>query len=77
MLSKQNISSVSFENEEDYHAELLDSISNSGNETYDWMAAKAEIDHLLQNNKQANKIVKKSKEVSDHWNRTRESRKSR
>ena len=61
----------------DYHAELNGFNSNSGNETYDWMAAKAEIDHLLQNCKEPSVLLKKSKEVSDHWRKTKIQRKNR
>lgn len=61
----------------DQHTELNGFNSNSGNETYDWMAAKAEIDHLLQNCKKPSVLLKKSKEVSDHWRRTRAQRKTR
>jgi len=60
-----------------YHAELNGFNSNSSDETYDWRSAKAEIDHLFKNCKEASVLLKKSKEVSDHWNKTRAQRKTR
>ena len=61
----------------DYHTELNGFNLNSGDETYDWMAAKEEIDYLSQNCKQASVLLKRSKEISDHWNKIRAQRKTR
>lgn len=57
-----------------YYAEFNGFNSNSGDETYDWMAAKEEIDHLVQNCKGFPVLLKKSKEISDYWNRVRDQR---
>lgn len=59
---------------DDYYAELNGFNSNSGDETYDWVAAKAEVDHLVQNCKEFPVLFKKSKEISDYWNRVRDQR---
>ena len=61
----------------DYPAELNDFNSNREDETYDWMAAKAEIDQLSQNCKRGSVLLKKSQEVSDYWNKIRAQRKTR
>jgi hypothetical protein len=58
----------------DYYAQLNGFNSSSGDATYDWMAAKAEIDHLVQNCKEFPVLLKKSKEISDYWNRVRDQR---
>ena len=54
----------------DYHAELhgLDS------ETLDWMEAKAEIDNPLKTSTSFSDLLKKSKEVSDYWDRVKDQR---
>ena len=61
-------------NSTNYHAELHDSYFNRIDGTQDWLAAKAEIDNLLQTSKSGYELLQKSKEVSDYWNRVREQR---
>jgi hypothetical protein len=58
----------------DYYAKLHGFDFNGSEEMKDWTAAKAEIDNLLQTSKSGYELLKKSKEVSDHWNRVREQR---
>ena len=46
-------------------------------ETKDWTVIKAEIDNLLQTSKSGYELLKKSKEISDYWNRVRDQRRTR
>ena len=55
----------------DYDTKLRDFNSNGGDETQDWIAIKAEIDALSQKNTTGSELLKKSKEISDYWNKVR------
>ena len=54
----------------DYYAEL----QGFDSETLDWMEAKAEIDNLLKTSTSFSDLLKKSKEVSDYWDRVKDQR---
>ena len=57
----------------DYHAKL----HGFDSETLDWMEAKTEIDNLLKTSNRFSDLLKKSKEVSDYWDRVRAQRRNR